>query len=100
MGMTEKVLWKVYAGVLGAASTLIAQKVVTKVWEMSTGDEPPDPNDPDTPLTKALIWATASGLGVGISQLVMNRFMQKRWLSNMGSKSPTRRFNNLDFSKK
>jgi len=88
MGMTEKVLWKVYAGVLGAASTLIAQKVVTKVWEMSTGDEPPDPNDPDTPLIKAVIWATASGLGIGISQLVMNRFMQKRWLASMGHKAP------------
>lgn len=100
MGMTEKVLWKVYAGVLGAASTLIAQKVVTKVWEMSTGDEPPDPNDPDTPLTKALIWATASGLGVGISQLIMNRFMQKRWLSSMGNKAPAGLVNKLDFSRK
>lgn len=89
MGMTEKVLWKVYAGVLGAASTLIAQKVVTKVWEMSTGDEPPDPYDPDTPLVKALIWATASGLGVGVTQLVMNRFMQQRWVSSMGHKAPS-----------
>ena len=100
MGMTEKVLWKVYAGVLGAVSTLIAQKVVTKVWEMSTGDQPPDPNDPDTPITKALIWATASGLGVGISQLVMNRFMQKRWIASMGHKAPATQSNKLDISKK
>ena len=100
MSMTEKVLWKVYAGVLGAASTLIAQKLVTKVWEMSTGDEPPDPNDPDTPITKALIWAAASGLGVGMSQLVMNRFMQQRWVANMGHKAPSARLNKLDISKK
>ncbi len=99
MGMTEKVLWKVYAGVLGAASTIVAQKVVTKIWEVSTGDEPPDPNDPDTPLTKALIWATASGLGVGISQLAMNRFMQKRWVSNTGHKAPSKQKNKIVISK-
>lgn len=82
MAMTEKVLWKVYAGVIGAVTTIVAQKVVTKVWEASTGDEPPDPNDPDVPLTRALIWATASGLGVGMAQLAMNRFVQRRWVAN------------------
>ncbi|MEO7586857.1 MAG: DUF4235 domain-containing protein [Arachnia sp.] len=100
MGMSEKVLWKVYAGVLGAVTTLVAQKVVTKVWELSTGDTPPDPNDPDTPLTAALIWAASSGLGVGMAQLAMNRFMQRRWVANMGQKAPGHLFNKLDVSKK
>ena len=61
MAVEEKILWKIYAGVLGAATTLLAQKVVTKAWEAATGDVPPDPNDPDTPLTQALIWACAAG---------------------------------------
>ncbi len=100
MGMSEKVLWKLYAGLLGAATTLIAQKVVQKVWELSTGDTPPDPNDPDVPLTQALIWAASSGLGVGLSQLAMNRFMQRRWVANMGQAAPSRLANKLDFSKK
>lgn len=90
MAMTEKVLWKIYAGVVGAVTTLVAQKVVTKVWEASTGDTPPDPNDPDVPLTKALIWATASGLGVGMTQLAMNRFVQRRWVSNFEHRAPSR----------
>lgn len=100
MGMSEKVLWKVYAGVLGAVTTLVAQKVVKKVWELSTGDTPPDPNDPDTPLTEALIWAASSGLGVGMAQLAMNRLMQRRWAANMGQKAPGGLVNKLDLSKK
>lgn len=100
MGMSEKVLWKVYAGVLGAVTTIVAQKVVKKAWEASTGDTPPDPNDPDTPMTQALIWAASSGLGVGIAQLAMNRFMQRRWMANMGKRAPGSLANKLDISKK
>lgn len=88
MAMTEKIMWKVYAGALGALTTIVAQKVVTKLWEASTGDEPPDPNDPEVPLTHALIWAAASGLGVGMAQLVMNRFVQQRWMANYQHAGP------------
>lgn len=96
MAMTEKVLWKIYAGALGAVTTIVAQKVVTKIWEATTGDEPPDPNDPDVPLTKALIWATASGLGVGVTQLAMNRFVQSRWVANFEHIGPGKLKNKLD----
>ncbi len=96
MAMTEKLMWKVYAGALGAVTTIVAQKVVTQVWVASTGDTPPDPNDPDTPLTQALIWAAASGLGVGIAQLAMNRFVQRRWVRNFNHASPGKLRNKLD----
>ena len=65
MAVEEKILWKIYAGALGAATTLLTQKLITKAWETATGDVPPDPNDPDTPLTQALIWALCSGRGHG-----------------------------------
>ncbi|MFV0429642.1 MAG: DUF4235 domain-containing protein [Arachnia sp.] len=96
MGLSEKVLWNLYAGVLGAVTTIIAQKAVTKLWEAATGGEPPDPNDPDTPLAQAVVWAASSGLGVGIAQMTMNRFMQRRWLNNMGHRAPGRLGNKLD----
>lgn len=100
MALSEKVFWKVYAGVVGAATLVISQKLVTKAWEAVTGDEPPDPNDPDTPLSSAVSWAVASGLGVGMSQLVMNRFVQRRWLKNMGHRAPGDLSNKLDLGKK
>lgn len=100
MAVSEKIFWKIYAGVIGTATTMVAQKLVTKAWEASTGDEPPDPNDPDTPLTHAVIWALASGLGVGMAQLTMNRLVQKRWNKNMGHSAPGRLKNKLDLDKK
>ena len=96
MALEEKLVWKIYAGAVGALTTLIAQKLVTKAWEKATGEVPPDPNDPDTPLTQAVIWAAASGLGVGMAQLCMNRFMHNRWLSATGHKGPGRLRTKMD----
>lgn len=96
MALEEKLVWKIYAGAVGALTTLIAQKLVTKAWEKATGEVPPDPNDPDTPLTQAVIWAAASGLGVGMAQLTMNRFMHNRWLSATGHKGPGRLRTKMD----
>lgn len=97
MALTEKLMWKFYAGAIGAATTIVAQKLVTAAWEASTGDTPPDPNDPDTPLTQALIWAIASGVGVGVAQLVANRYVHRRWIVNFDHKSPGKLRNKLDF---
>ncbi len=96
MAMTEKLMWKVYAGMIGAVTTIAAQKLVTRVWEASTGDTPPDANDPETPITQALIWAIASGLGVGISQLMVNRLLQNRWQHNFEHAAPGKLRNKLD----
>ena len=42
----EKILWKVYAGALGAVTTIVSQKVVEGVWKYVTGDEEtPQPDD-------------------------------------------------------
>lgn len=90
MALTEKIMWKVYAGAVGAVTTIVAQKLVTKIWEASTGDVPPDPNDPEVPLTQALIWAAASGLGVGMAQLVMNRVVHQRWVANYNHSGPSK----------
>ena len=77
----EKILWKVYAGALGAVTTIVSQKVVEGVWKYVTGDEEtPQPDDPEISTTKALSWALASGIGIAGSQLLMHRFVNKRWM--------------------
>ena len=57
MGPSQKLLWKIYIGVIGAVTTIVAQRLVTTGWKVVTGDEPPSPTDPDTPMVKAASWA-------------------------------------------
>ena len=89
MGMSEKVVWKVYMGVIGAVTTIAAQKLVRAAWKVATGNEPPSSlTDPDTPMAEAVSWALASGVGVGVTQLLTTRFAAKRWSTSMGHSAP------------
>lgn len=88
MGPSQKLLWKIYVGVLGAVATIAAQKGLEAAWKGATGDEPPSPTDPKTPLAQAVIWALASGVGVGVVQLLANRFAANRWQASMGVDAP------------
>lgn len=79
----EKIMLKIYAGVLGAASAWAAHKLVEGAWKFVTGDdEPPQPDDPEVPALKAVSWAVASGVGIAGSQLLVNRLANKRWLKH------------------
>lgn len=82
--VSQNIAFRVYAGVLGAVTTIATQKLVKAAWKVATGDNPPDPNDPDVPATEAAIWALASGLGLGVSQVVLNRFMGRRFEAMTG----------------
>jgi len=40
-GMLRKAMWTgLYAG-FGAASTMVARRLATKVWRVATGEDPP-----------------------------------------------------------
>ena len=91
MRLADKLLWKLYATVLGAAATFAAQKLIKIAWKTITGHEPPSPGDPDTPLREAVSWAVASAIGVGITQIVTQRLAARRWSSQMGTEAPSGR---------
>ncbi|TDT33231.1 DUF4235 domain-containing protein [Naumannella halotolerans] len=84
MEPSKAIFWKLYAGVIGAATTFAAQKAVTGLWKTVTGEEPPAAGDPDAPLTQSIIWALSSAVGIGLTQLLINRFTARRWRSLMG----------------
>jgi hypothetical protein len=44
-----------------------------------TGNEPPSPTDPETPVLEAASWALASGIGVGVTQLLTQRMAARHW---------------------
>ena len=91
MGPSQKLIWKLYAGVLGAVTSFAALKLVTLLWKTLTGNEPPTPTDPRTPLSQALSWALASAIGVRVTQIVTQRFAARRWSDEMGTEAPARR---------
>lgn len=88
MKLSDKVLLKVYGAALGAAATVATQKLLAFGWEFVTGEEPPEPGDPDTPLHLAVTWALASAVGVGVVQLMTNRFTARRFRANFADTEP------------
>ena len=88
MGASEKLLWKLYVGVIGVVTTVVAQRVVSTSWKVVTGDKPPSPTDPNVPTAQAVSWAVASGLGVGVTQLLVKRTAARRWAAKIGQHAP------------
>jgi hypothetical protein len=76
--MNDKILEKAYPAIVGALTTFIAQFVVRKLWQVATGDTPPDPHDPDVPTREAITWFVASSIGVGVAQMLMGRFANRK----------------------
>jgi hypothetical protein len=88
MGPTQTVLWRLYVGVIGAVTTIAAQRLLKAGWKLVTGDEPPSPTDPNTPVVSALTWALASGIGVGVTQLLTQRIAARHWGKEIGNETP------------
>lgn len=74
----NNVLNKVFAGLIGAATTFLIQKSIETSWVAITGEEPPDPTDPEVPTAVAVSWAVASAIGLTVSQLLVNRLTANR----------------------
>ncbi len=88
MSATGKLMGKVYAGVIGAVTTIVAHKLVTLAWKTVTGEEPPSPTDPKTSTAVAVSWVVASGIGVGVAQLFAQRFAARHWKNDTGLDAP------------
>ncbi len=88
MGPSQKLVWKLYAGLLGVITTFAFRKLLTLTWKAVTGNEPPSTTDPRTPLREALSWALASAIGVTATQIMTQRFAAKRWSDGMDSEAP------------
>ncbi len=75
MSLTNKVAF----GVFGAVGATMATKALHTGWARLTGEEPPDPNDPDVPVAVAVAWAIASGVVLAGAQILINRVGMARW---------------------
>lgn len=85
MNRSQAAFSRIYAGAVGAVASMAAAALATKVWELTTGEQPPRPEDPDVPLRRAITWAVASGIGIGVAQLLINRLAAAGWRRFAGS---------------
>jgi hypothetical protein len=75
MGLSDKII----VAVIGAAATSAATRAVTSTWEGVMGTEPPDVHDPEVPTGQAVVWAVASGIALGIVQLLVSRYASRKY---------------------
>jgi hypothetical protein len=88
MQMSRKVLWNAYATAVAALTAVVATKALEGAWRLTTGGEPPEPTDPNTPLRQAVAWAVASALGIGVATMLVNRVAAIQWERAMGEPAP------------
>ena len=74
---------KIALGLIGAVAGSVAAKALNGGWKRVTGEEPPDPNNPDVPVVQALIWVALSGLIMAGAQVLVNRLGVRRWQSKV-----------------
>ncbi|MCA0251555.1 MAG: DUF4235 domain-containing protein [Actinobacteria bacterium] len=86
----SRLLWKLYAGAIGAVAALAVNKALTAAWRAATGSEPPVSDDPDARAREVVLWAAASATGIAIATVAVNRFAASSWERVIGSPAPVR----------
>lgn len=78
MNKSRTMMGTAYTGGIAAVAALVANKLVHGLWKAATGERPPEPSDPETPVAQAVLWVIASAIGIGLIQLLANRFAARR----------------------
>ncbi len=71
--------WDLLTAGAAALAAMATRQIVTRVWSLTTGDDPPrNPESPETAWTEALTWTVATSLVVGAARLAARRVAAKR----------------------
>ncbi|MDR1387791.1 MAG: DUF4235 domain-containing protein [Propionibacteriaceae bacterium] len=81
--MSESLKRRIYPALASLAVSLIGGLALRRVWSLATGQEPPDPNDPQVSTRSAVSWFVVSSLGLGLLQLVVSRGAQRATLKSL-----------------
>lgn len=85
----EKLAWKLIAGIAGAVAAFLVAKVLNTAWSKTRPSPPPtNPADPETGWTDALLWAAATGVGLGIGKMIAERGTAIGWKKATGRVAP------------
>lgn len=91
MAVSRTLMWKLYAGLVGAATALAVTKALDGAWKLVTGSTPPDPADPLTPTRQAVTWAAATAVGAAVASVLSSRVAAASWERALGEPAPRRR---------
>lgn len=75
--VSEKLIQRVCLVVVGILTTVATKRLMTLGWMALTGKKPPQLSDPKVSWGGAVSWAAASGIGIGITQLLARRLVVK-----------------------
>jgi Protein of unknown function (DUF4235) len=72
--------WKAVSYGAGALATIVTRRTLTMAWNRFADRPPPgNPADRYAPWMPALIWAVATGVGIGVMNLVAVRSAARVW---------------------
>lgn len=67
-----KLAWKVLATGSAVLAGVVATKLADELWK-TVGQDKIDPNDPDSPIWQAVLYAALTGLAVGAAKTFATR---------------------------
>ncbi|MFZ2624648.1 MAG: DUF4235 domain-containing protein [Propionibacterium sp.] len=78
MAANKKLQVKILSAAASAAVAILGQRLLKGSWRRVTGEEPPDPADPQVPVVKAISWLILSTLLLSVVQLLIQRKTARR----------------------
>jgi hypothetical protein len=84
-----KASWRMIGAGSALAAGVVAARVLDLVWATATGRKPPStPESPDIAHREALVWATLSGMAIGVAKTYATRRAARYWLRSTGELPP------------
>jgi len=82
--MGDKV-FKIVGSLAAVGAGIVAKKVSEGGWKAVMASDPPaNPEDPDTELLEAVLWAAASGAVIALARMVATRQWTKYYANSTG----------------
>ncbi|GAB48927.1 DUF4235 domain-containing protein [Mobilicoccus pelagius] len=80
-------LFKIVGTALAVGSGALAKKVSEGGWKAVMASDPPaNPEDPDTKLVEAVLWAAASGAIIALARMLATRQWTQYYAKSAGHK--------------
>ncbi len=88
-GAGSRIAFKLVAAVVAIPVSRLITKGTTKAWATARPDDPPvNPKHVDTNWRDALVWASLTGVGAAVAELLTTKGADTVWRALTGKPSP------------